>query len=64
MTDLLEKAFSKAARLPDNEQDAFARWLVGRDRVRAALVPIVRDLPAAARQSCSGGSQRGSGRPN
>ncbi len=28
MTDLLEKAFSKAARLPDDEQDAFARWLL------------------------------------
>ena len=28
MTDLLEEAFAKAARLPDHEQDAFARWLM------------------------------------
>ena len=31
MTDLLEEAFAKAARLPDDEQDAspaFARWLM------------------------------------
>ena len=28
MTDLLEKAFAKATRLPDNEQDTFARWLM------------------------------------
>lgn len=28
MTDLLEKAFAKAARLPDDEQDAFARWVM------------------------------------
>ena len=28
MTDLLEKAFAKATRLPDDEQDAFARWLM------------------------------------
>ena len=29
MTELLEEAFVKAARLPDHEQDAFARWLMG-----------------------------------
>ena len=28
MTDLLEEAFAKATRLPDDEQDAFARWLM------------------------------------
>ena len=28
MTALLEKAFAKATRLPDDEQDAFARWLM------------------------------------
>ena len=28
MTDLLEEAFAKAARLPDHEQDVFARWLM------------------------------------
>ena len=28
MTELLEEAFAKAARLPDHEQDAFARWLM------------------------------------
>ena len=28
MTDLLEKAFAKATRLPDDEQDAFARWVM------------------------------------
>ena len=28
MTDLLEEAFAKAARLPSDEQDAFARWLL------------------------------------
>ena len=28
MTELLEEAFAKAARLPDHEQDAFARWLL------------------------------------
>ena len=28
VTDLLEEAFAKAARLPDDEQDAFARWLM------------------------------------
>ncbi len=28
MTELLEAAFAKAARLPDHEQDAFARWLM------------------------------------
>ena len=28
MTDLLAKAFARMARLPDREQDAFARWLL------------------------------------
>ena len=28
MTELLEEAFAKAARLPDHEQNAFARWLM------------------------------------
>ena len=28
MTDLLEEAFAKAARLHDEDQDAFARWLM------------------------------------
>ena len=28
VTELLEEAFVKAARLPDHEQDAFARWLM------------------------------------
>ena len=28
MTDLLAAAFAKVARLPDDEQDAFARWLM------------------------------------
>ena len=28
MTELLEKALAKVARLPDHEQDAFARWLL------------------------------------
>ena len=28
MTDLLEKAFAKTTRLPDDEQDTFARWLM------------------------------------
>ena len=28
MTELLAKAFARVARLPDNEQDAFARWLM------------------------------------
>ncbi len=28
MTELLEEAFAKVARLPDHEQDAFARWLM------------------------------------
>ena len=28
MTELLEQAFAKMARLPDHEQDAFARWLM------------------------------------
>ena len=28
MTDLLQKAFAKATRLPDDEQDAFAQWLM------------------------------------
>jgi hypothetical protein len=28
MTKLLEKAFEKAAELPDAEQDSFARWLL------------------------------------
>ena len=28
VTDLLEEAFAKATRLPDDEQDAFARWLM------------------------------------
>ena len=28
MTVLLEKAFAKATRLPDDEQDAFARWVM------------------------------------
>ena len=28
MTDLLEEAFAKAARLPSEDQDAFARWLL------------------------------------
>ena len=28
MTNLLEQAFAKAARLPDDEQDLFARWLM------------------------------------
>ena len=28
MTDLLEEAFAKATRLPDDEQDAFARGLM------------------------------------
>ena len=28
MTELLEKALAKVARLPDHEQDAFARWLM------------------------------------
>ena len=28
MTDLLQKAFAKATRLPDDEQDAFARWVM------------------------------------
>ena len=28
MTELLEEAFAKGARLPDHEKDAFARWLM------------------------------------
>ena len=28
MTNLLEQAFAKVARLPDDEQDLFARWLM------------------------------------
>ena len=28
MTNLLEQAFAKAARLPDDERDLFARWLM------------------------------------
>ena len=28
VTDLLEEAFAKASRLPDDAQDAFARWLM------------------------------------
>ena len=28
MTELLEEAFAEVARLPDHEQDAFARWLM------------------------------------
>ena len=28
MTDRLEEAFAKTTRLPDNEQDAGARWLM------------------------------------
>lgn len=28
MTELLEEAFARVARLPDHEQDAFARWLM------------------------------------
>ena len=28
MTELLDEAFAKVARLPDREQDAFARWLM------------------------------------
>ena len=28
MTELLEEAFAKVARLPGHEQDAFARWLM------------------------------------
>ena len=28
MTDRLEEAFAKATRLPDDEQDAGARWLM------------------------------------
>ena len=28
MTDLLAEAVAKVARLPDDEQDAFARWLM------------------------------------
>ena len=28
MTELLEEALAKVARLPDHEQDAFARWLM------------------------------------
>ena len=28
MTELLEEAFAKVARLPDHEQDTFARWLM------------------------------------
>ena len=28
MTELLEEAFAKVARLPDHEQNAFARWLM------------------------------------
>ena len=28
MTELLEKALARVARLPDHEQDAFARWLL------------------------------------
>ena len=28
MTALLEKAFAQATRLPDDEQDAVARWLM------------------------------------
>ena len=28
VTDLLKEAFAEATRLPDDEQDAFARWLM------------------------------------
>ena len=28
MTELLEEAFAKVARLPDHEQNALARWLM------------------------------------
>ena len=28
MTDLLKEAFAEATRLPHDEQDAFARWLM------------------------------------
>ena len=28
MTELLAKALARVARLPDHEQDAFARWLI------------------------------------
>jgi len=28
MTDLLQKAFNEVSKLPESEQDAFARWLL------------------------------------
>jgi hypothetical protein len=28
MTKLLERAFTEASKLPDSEQDAFARWIL------------------------------------
>ncbi|RMF77409.1 MAG: hypothetical protein D6737_17770 [Chloroflexi bacterium] len=28
MTELLEQAFSEAAKLPDDEQDALAKWML------------------------------------
>ncbi len=30
MTELLEKAFTVASKLPDPEQDSFARWLLSK----------------------------------
>ena len=34
VTDLLEEAFAKATRLPDDEQDAFARWCTSSNQRR------------------------------
>ena len=55
MTELLEEAIAKVARLPDHEQDAFARWLTNEleseQRWSRAFETSQGRLPALAREA-------------
>ena len=58
MTELLEEAFAKAARLPDHEQDAFARWLMDELESEQPLVTCLRDFAGSTGGAGSGSSRR------
>ena len=65
VTDLREETFAKGTPLPDDEQEAFARWLLNDlESERQQWSRSFKASTAAARQSRSAGSRRGSGPPN
>ena len=62
MTELLEKAMAEAAKLPEEEQDAFAAWILGEleserrwDELFARSQDMLAEMAAEARREYRAG---------